>query len=200
MVHHPRFPSLMSWPQSPCPSAVKSQAGEGAVGAEKAPGVSWQESQVPSTPHRHAARAWHHRWSSARRNTQSFQSSLSTNIFFSPAGSPGRQQHVSTTGWVPWGDHLSETEGSQSTNPGSEQSFGANEDKSAFSAFSPLTGTGLADDVQIFKMAMLSLKAQLKLSWWLGRCWVALLPGTQPEHMARRDLDFDLHLTKPQLK
>lgn len=50
-------------------------------------------------------------------------------------------------------------------------------------------------------MVLLSLKAQLKLSRFSpGAGEVLGVPGTQPEHVARRDLDFDPHLTKPHLK
>lgn len=104
----------------------------------------------------------------------------------------------STAGWVPRGDHLCETEGSQSTNPRSAQSFGATGDKSAFLRIQPPHRDRLIEgDVQIFKMVVLSLKAQVKLGRFSPG---AQVPGTQPEHMARRDLDFDPHLAKPHLK
>lgn len=122
---------------------LKAQAGEGDVGAEKAPGVSCQESQVPSTPHRHTARAWHHRWSPAGRNTQRFslRSTLTSSSLQPRVLGDGSTSCPASP--VPWGDHLGETEGSQSTNPGSAQSFGATEDNLPFSASSPLTGMGL---------------------------------------------------------
>ena len=88
----------------------------------------------------------------------------------------------STAGWAPWGDHLCETEGSQSTSPGSAQRFGAAKDKSAFLLIQPPHRDGLtADDVQILKMVVLSLKAQLKLGCFSPVAG-EVLGGSSPRH------------------
>lgn len=81
--------------------------------------------------------------------------------------SPGRWQHFtpcepSTAVVVPRRERLCETEGSQSTKPGSAQSFGATEGKSALFRIQPPHRDRLtAEDVQILEMVMLILNAQL---------------------------------------
>lgn len=113
---------------------------------------------------------------------QHFQSLLSTTSSSLQPGVLGDGSMSCLVPPAPLADYLCETEGPQSINPGSAQSFGATEGESAFLRIQPPHRDRLtADEVQIFKMVVLSLKAQLKLGYF-SPVAAEVLGGSSPWH------------------